>query len=89
MRDIYTIQPYEVGSKKYKSLALIIPSNVKKECNIDKSSIFKLTVDEQTKQIVLSGPLSVFFFKNTKSKNEELIGQYCSDKHQSIPLGGK
>jgi hypothetical protein len=36
----YLIQPYFVGSKEAKSLALIIPARVRKEANLDASTIF-------------------------------------------------
>lgn len=87
MKEIYAIQPYEVGSKKYQCMALVIPSEVKKECNIDKSSIFNLKVDKNTKQILLIGPLPALFFENDKSKNRELIDLDFSKQNQSIPLG--
>lgn len=56
MKDIYSIQPYEVGTKHHKSLAIIIPSQVSKECNINTSSIFYLQIDRKLKRMYLSGP---------------------------------
>ena len=49
----YLIQPYFVGSKEAKSLALIIPARIRKETNIDASTIFMLSIDEKTKRITL------------------------------------
>ena len=49
----YLIQPYFVGSKEAKSLALIIPAQVRRETNIDASTIFMLSIDEKTKRITL------------------------------------
>jgi hypothetical protein len=90
MKEIYSIQPYEVGSKKYKCHAVVIPSDVIRECDINSSSIFNLKVDEKTKQIILIGPLSAKLFENTISKNKELVSQASSIQDQSIPLrGGK
>jgi hypothetical protein len=48
-RNSYAIQPYQAGGKNKKSLALIIPSGVVHECQIDTSTIFLLKVDEKKK----------------------------------------
>lgn len=53
MKSIYLIQPYQLGGK-YKSLALIIPADIVRECNINKSTGFSLRVDKETKKIVLN-----------------------------------
>jgi hypothetical protein len=53
MKSIYLIQPYQLGGK-YKSLALIIPADIVRECNINKSTGFSLRVDKETKKLVLS-----------------------------------
>ena len=49
----YIIQPYQVGSKTAKSLALIIPAKVRKEANISTSTVFSLRMDKNTKRITL------------------------------------
>ncbi len=38
MKNIYIIQPYLVGSKDSKSLAIIIPSAITKKYHLDQSS---------------------------------------------------
>ena len=53
MKSIYLLQPYQLGGK-YKSLALIIPADIVRECNIDNSTGFSLRVDRETKKIVLN-----------------------------------
>ena len=53
MKSVYLIQPYQLGGK-YKSLALIIPADIVRECNINNSTGFSLRVDKETKKIVLS-----------------------------------
>jgi len=58
MKDVYAIQPYEVGTKNHKGLAIYIPSEVKKKCAIDKSSIFNLKIIKKANQILLYGPNS-------------------------------
>jgi hypothetical protein len=52
-RSVYAIQPYEVGSKHGKSLALIIPAKVAKQYNVDTSTVFALRVDDDRKRIIL------------------------------------
>jgi hypothetical protein len=42
VKSVYVIQPYEVGSKRAKSLAMVIPAKVVKKFNIDTSTIFTL-----------------------------------------------
>ncbi len=42
MRDSYLIQPYGVGSKDSKSLAIIIPSDIRKKLQIDTSTVLVL-----------------------------------------------
>jgi hypothetical protein len=45
IKDQYLVQPYEVGSKKYKSLAVIIPSKIVNELGMDRSTGFILKSD--------------------------------------------
>ena len=54
MKEIFIIQPYLVGSKRAKSLAVIIPAQIAKECNINTSTAFSLRVDRQTKVMTLN-----------------------------------
>ena len=44
-RHIHVVQPYWVGTKDRKSLALIIPAQIAKEQNLNASTIFALRVD--------------------------------------------
>lgn len=53
MRTLYVLQPYEVGSKKSKSLALIIPAKLVKKYKIDTSTVFALQHNPNTKTITL------------------------------------
>jgi antitoxin component of MazEF toxin-antitoxin module len=52
-KNTYVIQPYEVGSKPKKSLAIVIPANVAKELRLDKSTIFALRINDDMDEIVL------------------------------------
>lgn len=49
----YLIRPYHVGSKNAKSLAIIIPSQLRREASIDLSAIFLLKINEKTKLMTL------------------------------------
>jgi antitoxin component of MazEF toxin-antitoxin module len=53
MKSQYALQPYQVGSKDRKSLAVIIPVEVTKHYNIDKSTVFTLQVDDDKKRLML------------------------------------
>lgn len=53
MKDVYAIQPYQVGSKHGRSLAIVIPAKVAKKYNIDTSTIFALRGDENTRTVSL------------------------------------
>ncbi len=51
-RYIHAVQPYWVGTKDRKSLALIIPAQIAKEQELSASTIFALRIDD-TKKIIL------------------------------------
>jgi antitoxin component of MazEF toxin-antitoxin module len=53
MRDVYIVQPYNVGSKKSKSLALVIPAKVVRQYRIDTSTAFALKANSETNLITL------------------------------------
>jgi hypothetical protein len=53
MKEVYIIQPYLVGSKLAKSIALIIPSQVAKYYNISTETAFALRTKSHTRQITL------------------------------------
>jgi hypothetical protein len=44
-KNTYVVQPYQVGNKDRKSLAIIIPAQIAKEYSFDTSTIFALKVD--------------------------------------------
>jgi len=44
-KNIYVVQPYQVGNKDRKSLVIIIPAQIAKEYSFDTSTIFALKVD--------------------------------------------
>jgi hypothetical protein len=53
MKNVYAIQPYYVGSKNGKSLALVIPAKVVKKYSLDASTIFSLKTDDASNTITL------------------------------------
>jgi hypothetical protein len=52
-RRIYATQPYEVGSKRGRSLALIIPAGIARQCNITPNTVFSVKADTRTKTVTL------------------------------------
>jgi len=50
-RNLHVVQPYWVGTKDKKSLALIIPAQVAKEQDLDSSTVFALRA-EKTKIVL-------------------------------------
>ena len=52
-RNVYVIQPYEVGTKERKSLAIIIPAQVAKEYEVSKSTILALRINEKARNFTL------------------------------------
>ena len=53
MDNYYLVRPYSVGSKSTNCLAMVIPAALRKQANIDRSSILTARIDEKTKQITL------------------------------------
>jgi hypothetical protein len=52
-RDVYVIQPYMVGTKDRKSLAIVIPAQVVKEYRFNTSTVFALNVEKGNSKIIL------------------------------------
>ena len=52
-RSVYALQPYYVGSKDGKSLAIVIPAKVVKKYNLDNSTIFALRTDDIANTVTL------------------------------------
>ena len=50
---IYAVQPYQVGQKDRKSLALVIPARLAKECDIGPSTIFAIRKDSGSKRLIM------------------------------------
>ena len=54
MKSVHLVQPYRVGSKQGESLAIIIPSQLRKQADITSSTIFMLKFDEKNQKITLN-----------------------------------
>ena len=52
-KSIYAIQPYEVGSKKGKSMAIVLPAQLVKQNRINTSTILALQTQSNSKTIIL------------------------------------
>lgn len=71
MKSLYVLQPYKVGSKNSKSLAIIIPAEVKEECNIDISTPFALYLDKKTKKVTLQNINAMIQIKDMMKPADE------------------
>jgi hypothetical protein len=78
MKRIYVLQPYRVGSRNGKSLAMVIPAEVAKVCNIDESTVFALRVDSSREHITLE---SINEINESNREKSETI-------HETIPAEG-
>jgi antitoxin component of MazEF toxin-antitoxin module len=52
-RTTYVTQPYNVGSKRGRSLALIIPAKIARQCKITTDTVFSVKADTRTRAITL------------------------------------
>ena len=52
-KDTYVVQPYEVGTKERKSLAIIIPAEIAREYKINPSAVLILKIDRHRNGIIL------------------------------------
>ena len=67
-KTVYAVQPYQVGNRKRKSLVVVIPANVTKECKINTSTIFAIHVDSEKRNITLN------MLNNTNEEKSEMSG---------------
>ena len=70
MKSVYIIQPYMVGSKNSKSLAIIIPSEIKKKFDIDISTPFVVYPDSKSKKVTVQ---NINGITNTKKVKNMMI----------------
>lgn len=53
IKNVYVVQPYEVGNRERKSLAIIIPAKIAREYDVNKSTILALSINEKGERITL------------------------------------
>ncbi len=53
MKALHILQPYHVGSRRGRSLAVIIPAEVVREYCIDTSTVFALRTNANEKKVIL------------------------------------
>lgn len=70
-KNTFLIQPYQVGSKQRRSLAIVIPSEITKKHNIDTSTILVLRSDVERNQL------------NLTKINQEIM---CAQEKNLIPV---
>jgi hypothetical protein len=82
-KNFYVVQPYKVGTRSGKSLAMIIPAGFAKEHHIDVSTIFVIKrVEDKTGNIV---------FQRINCENEKMIsaGKSLGAPSQQISIGSQ
>jgi hypothetical protein len=73
-KNFYVVQPYKVGTRSGKSLAMIIPAGFAKENHIDVSTIFVIKkLEDKTGNII---------FQRVNCENERMIS---ADKSLGAP----
>jgi hypothetical protein len=82
-KNFYVVQPYNVGTRNGKSLAMIIPAGFARDNQIDISTIFIIKkLEDKTGNIV---------FQRVNYENERLIsaGKSLGAPSQQISLGSQ
>jgi hypothetical protein len=79
-RNVYVVQPYEVGTKNKKSLAIIIPSKLAKENHISQSTIFTLkmsknpvTMTLQTLNDIIEQSKNISADKSLEASSQQML----------------
>ncbi|MGA9844961.1 MAG: hypothetical protein WBQ25_21875 [Nitrososphaeraceae archaeon] len=81
---IYAIQPYEVGTKNGKSLAMIIPAGFARKNRIDASTIFILKAEEGK-----SGNIILHRINDCKDRKLMIpVDESFEASNQQVPSGG-
>jgi hypothetical protein len=82
-KNFYVVQPYKVGTRSGKSIAMIIPAGFAKENHIDVSTIFVIKrLEDKTGNIV---------FQRVNCENEKMIstGKSLGAPSQQISIGSQ
>jgi hypothetical protein len=81
-RNLHVVQPYWVGAKEKKSLALIIPAHVIKQQGLDSSTVFASTANS-TKIV-----LKVIYPELDREAVTISTGESFEATNQQIPSSG-
>lgn len=52
-KNVYVVQPYKVGTKERKSLAIIIPAKIAREYDVSTSTILALSINGRDERMTL------------------------------------
>lgn len=84
MKSTYLVQPYHVGSKNAKSLALIIPAEVAKGYNITTSTVLALRAERNPGTITLQMIDETIECKRSRMKPVDKSSEASSQQASSI-----
>jgi hypothetical protein len=78
IEKVFSIQPYKVGTRNGKSLALIIPAKIVKEQKINTSTVFLIKPEEKRiilERINLSEEISIPANKSFQASGQQVSGE--------------
>ena len=78
IEKVFSIQPYRVGTRNGKSLALIIPAKIVKEQKINTSTVFLIKPEEKRiilERINLSEETSIPANKSFQASGQQVSGE--------------
>ena len=75
---VYATQPYLVGSKNRKSLAIIIPARIAKDYHINISTIFAVRAEKRTNRIIM------YTVQGKPKDNINATDESCKEKSSDV-----
>jgi antitoxin component of MazEF toxin-antitoxin module len=75
---VYATQPYLVGSKDRKSLAVIIPARIAKDYHINTSTIFAVRAEKRTNRIIM------YTVQGKPKDNINVMDESCKEKPSDV-----
>lgn len=79
LKSVYALQPYHVGSKKGKSLAIVLPFALVRKYSFNESTVFILRTNEYKNLITLE---SINGFKKNKRLSKKTLIDKFENKAQ-------
>jgi hypothetical protein len=86
LRNVYVTQPYLVGSKGRKSLAIIIPARLVKDYDVNTSTIFAARAEKKTNRIIMytvhgqsKDNMMDVMDESSREKPKEIVGRRIGD----------